>query len=141
MLVSECLDSAAHWWLWGRRAECLDSAETVPGRAGERLDTTNTQLGRTGAGAPECPPGFRPIEESFDEEERLRNNARFTAAITVRDAVPRDFELAVQRLETLGITRSDAACHIMRVGLEVHNQIMQSIEVTFQMSERRGDCT
>ena len=52
-----------------------------------------------------------------------------------------EVEAAVLRLMRLGITRSEAACHIMTVGLEVHTRIIESIESTFPQAESRGDCT
>ena len=90
-----------------------------------------------------CPPGFVPLYKSFEEEEKLRHNAKYVPAITVPGAAPQEFEDAVLRLMGLGIgiTRSEAACHIMTVGLEVHTRIIESIESTFPQAESRGDCT
>ena len=139
-----CLDSAGVSSGWAERvAGCLETGG--PGQTGVRRRDAGLRPGLTQvAGRREgacCPPGFVPLYKSFEEEEKLRHNAKYVPAITVPGAAPQEFEDAVLKLMGLGITRSEAACHIISVGLDVHNRIMESIEGGFQQSASRRELT
>ena len=138
-----CLDSAGVSSDWTERvAGCLETGG--PGQAGVRRRDAGLRPGLTQEGGREgacCPPGFVPLYKRFEEEEKLRDNAKYVPAITVPGAAPQEFEDAVLKLMGLGITRSEAACHIISVGLDVHNRIMESIEGGFQQSASRRELT
>ena len=139
-----CLDSAGVSSGWAERvAGCLETGG--PGQAGVRRRDAGLRPGLTLEGRRRegayCPPGFVPLYKRFEEEEKLRHNAKYVPAITVPGAAPQEFEDAVLKLMRLGISRSEAACHIISVGLDVHNKIMEGIESGFQQSESRRELT
>ena len=89
-----------------------------------------------------CPPGFIRLDKAFELEKALAANSKYLPAISSAGLVDSDFDIAVLELmKAAGITRSEAACHIMSVGLKVHTQLMQCIEAGFPPSSPKGDCT
>ena len=107
----------------------------------EHLDSAEDSGRPVDSGEP-YPPGFIRLDTIFDRERALSTNNEYLPAINSRGLVHEDLENAVVELMLVaGITRSEAACHIMLVGLEVNTRLMQCIKVGFPPAGPKGDCT